>query len=72
MIETRIVERCLACEAEGVATLEGSRFGMCAMGRLVISIACAAETCGNRRLPRMTQRDLFHSGSVDEFSFANL
>jgi hypothetical protein len=48
--------------------MEGSRLGPCAMTRLTISIICAAETCGNRRLPGTTQRDLLHSASFSELS----
>jgi len=38
-------------------TLEGSRFGVCAVTRLISSAICAAETCGSGRLPGITQRD---------------
>ena len=60
------VERCLASEAEAVGTVEGSRFGFCAMTRVIISIICVAETYGDRRPPGMTRRDLLHIDSVSE------
>ena len=60
------VERCLACEADAVGTLEGSRFGPCAITHVLISIICVAETCGNRRLPGMTRRGPLHGDSVSK------
>jgi hypothetical protein len=64
------MERCLACEADAVGTMEGSRFEMRAMTRLIVSIICAAENCRNGRLPGITQRDLLHSGSVGKLGFS--
>ena len=60
------MERCLACEADAVGAVEGSRFGLRAMTHVIISVICAAETCGNRRLPGTTRRDLLHSNSVSK------
>jgi hypothetical protein len=58
------MERCLACEADAVGAVEGSRFGLPAMTHVIISVICAAGTCGNRWLPGTTWRDLLHSNSV--------
>jgi len=63
------VERCLACEADTVGTVEGNSIGACFDRSRLSTLSLARlekvkppkDFGVDRRLPRITQRDIFNS-----------